>query len=133
MRSGRRLVGYFLYIALGVVLLVLGALRVVDSFWSGMGVALIVVGALRFVGWVRYRKSEAYREKVDTEISDERNSFLRGRAWAWAGYLFILIASVATIAFRVLGQELLSLASSWAVCLVLVLYWISYLILRKKY
>lgn len=133
MRSGRRLLGYFLCIAVGITLLVLGAFGVVDSFWSGMGASLIAVGALRFVGWVRYRKSEAYREKVDTETTDERNSFLRGRAWAWAGYLFILIAAVATIVFRVLGQELLSLVSSYSICLMVVLYWISYLILRKKY
>ena len=31
------------------------------------------------------------------------------------------------------GQELLSFAASWAVCLMLVLYWGSYLWLRRKY
>ena len=133
MRSAKRLIGYFLCIAVGITLLLLDALCVVDPFWSGVGAALIAVGALRFVGWVRYRKSEAYREKVDTETSDERNSFLRGRAWAWAGYLFILIAAVATIVFRIIGQELLSLAASYAICLMLILYWGAYLILRKKY
>ena len=133
MRLCRRVVAYVLFAAIGVTLLVLGAMGVVDSFWSGMGSALLVVAALRFVGMIRFHKSEAYREKVETAASDERNRFLRDRAWAWTGYLFVLIASVCTIAFKVAGQELLSMASGYAVCLMLVLYWGAYFILRRKY
>ena len=133
MRTGRKIVGYLLCIAVGITLLVLGAMGVVDSFWSGMGSALLVIAALRFVGMIRFHKSEAYREKVETAASDERNRFLRDRAWAWTGYLFVLIASVCTIAFKVAGQELLSMASGYAVCLMVVLYWGAYFILRRKY
>ena len=133
MRLCRRIVAYVLFAVIGVTLLVLGALGVVDSFWSGMGSALLVIAALRFIGMIRFHKSEAYREKVETEASDERNRFLRDRAWAWTGYLFVLIASVCTIVFKAMGQELLSMASVHAVWIMMVLYWVAYLILRKKY
>lgn len=133
MKFGKMLVKYLICAGLGVVLLVLGIAEVVDAFWSGMGSALLVVSAVRLVGLCRLQKDESYREKVETEISDERNRFIRNKAWAWAGYLFILIASVAVIVLRVMEQNLLSTVACGAVWLMLILYWGAYFILRKKY
>lgn len=117
----------------GLVLMGLGIAEMVDEFWSGMGSALAVVGGLRLLRYYRLNKNEAYREKMEIAETDERNHFIRAKAWSWAGYLFIIIAGLGTIIFKVLGQDLLSMVSSSAVCLMLVLYWISFLVLRKKY
>ncbi len=133
MKTGKLIVKCVILAVLGISLIVLGCLEKVDSFWSGMGGALIAVGAMRLVQSLRYQKNEEYREKVDTELADERNQFIRNKAWAWAGYIFVLIAAVCCIVLKVMGQELLSTVASTAVCLVLVLYWVSFLILRKKY
>ena len=105
----------------------------VDMFWNGMGSGLLVVGALQLLRQYRFSKNEAYREKIEIEEKDERNQFIRNKTWAWTGYLFVLIAAVLCIIFKIVGQEVLSFAASGAVCLMLVLYWISYFILRKKY
>jgi len=67
------------------------------------------------------------------QFTDERNLFLHSKAWAWAGYCFVIIAAVASIVLRIAGQDLLSTAAGFAVCLITVLYWIAYLIERKKY
>ena len=133
MKNSKRTVAYIVYIVLGVALLVLGMLDVVDSFWSGMGGALIAVGAIRAIQLLRYSKDESYREKWDVEVQDERNRFIRNKAWAWAGYLFVLIAAVCTLVFKLLGQDLLSMAASFAVSILVLLYWICYMILKKKY
>lgn len=133
MGRGKHILQCLIYFALGGILLGLGCAGVVDDFWTGMGAALLAVGAVRLVRAYRLRKDEAYREQYETEMADERNRFLRNKAWAWAGYLFILIAAAASIALRVLGYELLSYAASGAVCLVMLLYWGAYLALRKKY
>lgn len=133
MKTDRRIVAYIIYLVTGVTLLVLGALEVLDSFWSGMGGALIAMGILRVIQLLRYSKDEAYREKWDVETQDERNQFLRNKAWAWAGYLFVLIAAVCAIVFKLLGQELLSMAAGFAVCILVLLYWVCYLVLKKKY
>ena len=50
-----------------------------------------------------------------------------------AGYLFVILAGVSCIIFKIVGQEILSFAASGAICIMLVLYWISYLILKRKY
>ena len=106
---------------------------VIDEFWSGFGSSLFVVGILLLIRQVRYRTNEEYKETVDTAIADERNNFLRMKAWSWAGYLFVMIAACATIMLKLAGKEDLMMISSGSICLVMVLYWISYMVLKKKY
>ena len=133
MKLEREILRYVIYIAIGMILFGLGAAEIVDEFWSGMGGGLLAVGILRMVRWLRFRKDEEYREKVETAIKDERNAFLRNKAWAWAGYLFVLVSGVLVIVLKVMGRELLSAAAAWAMCLMLIFYWGSYLVLKRKY
>ena len=117
----------------GLALIGLGFVEIVDEFWSGMGSALLVIGIIRLLRFYRLKKNEAYRDKMETAVTDERNQFIRMKAWSWAGYLFIMVSAIATIIFRVLGHDLLCQVASGAVCLMLVLYWVSYFVLKKKY
>ena len=122
-----------LWLAIGLPLMGLSVAGVLDEFWSGMGSALMVIGACRLVRAYRLGKSESYREKMETFETDERFHFLRAKAWSWAGYLFVIIGGISVIVLKLIGQELLSLAASCAVCLMLVLYWGAYFVLKKKY
>ena len=133
MKYDRRMVLSIFWVLLGAALFICSALGMVDSYWSGMGGGFLAVGIIQLIRHIRYRKNEDYREKVDVANSDERNRFLTGKAWAWAGYLFVLVSGVATIALKVMGQDMWSLAASYALCLLLVLYWGSYLLLKRKY
>ena len=120
-------------LAAGLLLIGLGCAEIVDEFWSGMGSALLVIGVIRLLRFYRLKKNDSYREKMETAQTDERNQFIRAKAWSWAGYLFIMVSAIATIIFRILGQDLLSQFASYTVCLMLVLYWVSYFVLKKKY
>ena len=131
--SKKRIVIQILEIAAGIILLGLGIAGKVDEFWSGMGGALIGVGTMYLVQTVRYQKNEAYRENVDMERSDERNKFLQMKSWQMAAGCFTMIAAVGTFVFKFAGKEDLMMLCSGAVCLLLVLYWICFLYLRKKY
>ena len=122
-----------IFMVVGLTLVVLAFLGMLNDFWNGMGSALVIVGAVRLLRDHRMNKNEAYREKVEVAATDERNQFIRGKAWSWAGYLFIIIAGLGTIGFKIMGQDMLSLAASYSVCLMLCLYWISYYVLRRKY
>ena len=133
MKMNRRMLVYVIYILLGGVLVGLGCAEMVDEFWSGMGGALVAIGVLRLVRVYRLNKDESYREWMEVESADERNRFIRNKAWAWAGYLFLIICAIGTIIFKLLGQDLLCTASSGAVCLMLVLFWVSFFILKRKY
>ena len=120
-------------LVLGLVLVALSCLEALDEFWSGMGSALMAMGIVRLLRGHRLRKNEAYREKMEVQTTDERLKYIRNKAWAWAGYLFILFSGIAVIVLEIAGQHLLSMVASCVVCLMLVLYWICFWILAKKY
>ena len=121
------------WILIGAVLFGLGTFDIIDSFWGGMGTGLIAVGIVQTVRWVRYRSNSEFREKFDRSVNDERNRFISNKAWAWAGYISVLAGAVGAVVFKVMGKEELSLFCSMAVCLLLVLYWMCYFVLNRKY
>lgn len=133
MRSTKRLVASIVEILIGAVLLICNFTGLLDEFWSGMGAALIVVGALFLIRQIRYNTNETYRDTVNVEVNDERNKYISMKAWSWSGYLFVLIAAIAAIALKILDKDELVYFASGSVCLIVVLYWLSYLVLRKKY
>ena len=133
MKITKKLISYILTIAVGATLLTLAIAGVLDSFWGGMGASLLVMSILRLSQLYLYKTDKAYHEKMDTEVSDERNRFLRNKAWAWAGYLFVMLGAVGAIVFKLMGKEELMMMASFSVCLIMVFYWISYTFLKKKY
>ena len=121
------------YIIIGLILSLLSFLSIVDEWWQSFGVAILVVGVLDIFRHIRYINNREYREKVDLSNNDERIRFIAMKAWSWAGYMFVMIAALGVIGFQIAGLEIWSIACSFCVCLVIVLYWISYMILNKKY
>ena len=133
MKIKRRLIWGIFWITLGLTLTVLGIMGRIDSYWSGMGGGLLAVGVLQMVRFVKYMSNEEYREKTDLANNDERNRFISGRAWAWTGYLLVFIGAAGSIVFKLIGREDLMMFASLSVCLILVVYWVCYLILSRKY
>ena len=121
------------WLILGSILIVLSFMGKVDSFWNGMGSALFVIGIINLIRMYKLSKNEAYREKVEIEYSDERNRFIRNKAWAWAGYIFTIISSICSIILKIMGQDLLSIACGFSTLLLIVIFWISYFYLKRKY
>ena len=127
-----------LYIVLGIALFV--SCQIVDlgnstlaQILPGMGGALFGVGIVRLVMGIKLEKDAEYRENYEIRINDERNRYLRMKAWSWAGYVFVLIAAVATIVFAVADRKELMMLASGGLCIMLVRYWVSYMIVRRKY
>jgi len=134
MYNNKRLALSILYVVLGLSFTALSIAGVSDSpYLSGMGGGLTVVGAIQLIRNLRYRMDAAYREKVDTAVNDERNSFLRMKSWAWTGYIVVLAEGIGVIVAALLGRELVMQVLSYSVCLILCVYWITWLILSRKY
>ncbi len=129
----KRMIFSIVWLVMGAILLALAFAGKVDEFWNSFGFALAIVGALQLLRFHRFNKNPAYREAVEIAESDERNHFIRNKAWAWAGYIFVLTMAIAVIAFRVMGYDQLSYFASMTICFMLILYWVAYMILRKKY
>ena len=133
MVNRRNLISMIVLVGFGVLLNGLYFAGMADEFWSGLGTAFMFAAAVRLVRLIKYKNNPQYRENFDVEVNDERNKYISTKAWAWAGYLFVLISAIVGIVLRVMGEnELSGFASMWT-CLMLVLYWVSYIILKRKY
>ena len=133
MKSNRRMILSIFWVVLGAALLGANLTGLLGDYWGGLGGGLLGVGVFQVIRNVRYLNNPEYREKVNTANNDERNRFLANKAWAWAGYLYVLVAAVATIVFQLLGKTELSTAAGFSVCIIMVFHWLSYLYLQKKY
>jgi len=133
MKTNKRLLANIVELFIGIILSILSIIGILDSYWGGMGTALVIVGGIMLLRQIRYRTNTEYKDKMDLEISDERNKFLRIKAWSWAGYLFVIAGAIGSIVLKILGMDQYVLFASGSVCLIMVLYWVSYLVLQKKY
>ena len=134
MYNNKRLMLSIIWIVLGSVLMVLSVIGKLDSsMYSGMGGALIVIGILQTVRNLKYRRNTEYRKKIDTEVRDERNRFLSMKSWSWTGYIVVLVEGIGLVAATVAGEQTIQRILSYSVCLIIVVYWITYMILSRKY
>ena len=131
--NNKRFIASIVEIILGFALWICSAIGMIDSYWGGMGGGLMGVGIVFLIRSIRYKRDPEYKEEYDVEMNDERNKFIRLKAWSWAGYLYMMLAAVGSIAFKLMGREDLMFFCSGSVCLVLVLYLISYVIVKNKY
>lgn len=133
MNNRNRMIASGCWIVIGAALMAAGYAGWIDDYWQGMGTALLIVGVLQMLRWIRYHKDQGYREKMDVEAKDERNRFISSKAWAWAGYLYVLIGAAASVGFKLAGNDLMTKAAAMSVCLMMVFYWLCYAVLRRKY
>ena len=121
-------------ILLGVSLSIAGYQGLIqDEFWTSFAYAMIIIGVINLLRCFRYEKDESYRENFDISATDERNRYLSTKAWAWSGYWVVMGGGVGTIVFKLLGKEELMMYCSYSACIMMLLYWINYLYLKKKY
>ena len=133
MKYGKKIYLSAFWMVLGAALIGCEIAGLFSEVWSGVGGGLLVVGALQVYRQMKYRKNEEYREKVDIALEDERNKFLRGKAWAWAGYLFVIISAVGSLILRFAGKSELADLAACFMGLLVFLYWGSYMVLSRKY
>ena len=129
-----RLIVAVSYILLGLVLVAVDLMGQTDNyFYASFGFALIIMGLLRIF---RHRKitvdEKSMRQQELTE-SDERTRMIAERAKSWTFTLSVTISGVIVLVLSLLGYHDESLPFAWRVCGMVTVYWICYLIIRKKY
>ena len=129
----RKLIISSMWIVLGIVFIVLDIMGIAtDSAFTAIGAAWIVVGVLQIYKNIKYHTNEDYKEQIDIACSDERNKFIRMKAWSYAGYIFVLGSAVVSIVLFLLGITVYAQILSYCMCSILVVYYIAYLYLQKK-
>lgn len=129
----KNLIFSIFWILLGFTLVILSAMHITkNDIYSSLGTAWIFVGILQLAKYLRYKKDSNYKEKIDTDLNDERIKYNGQKAMSWAGRTTILIAGVVALTALLFDQKQVALVSSYIVCLIVLLYWLSYSILALE-
>jgi hypothetical protein len=134
MYDNKRLALSIFWVVAGIALVVLSVMEVLDSsLYAGMGGGLAVVGVFQIVRNLKYRTNVEYREKVDVEVNDERNKYLRMKSWSWAGYITVLVEAIGVVVAMITGNHQLQITLAYSVCLITFSFWAAYMVLSRKY
>ncbi len=125
--------GAFVCMALGAAMLAVQFwVEEKADFFSSFGFALIVVGAARLLQYRRITGSEESIRAREIAETDERNLAIAARAGRAAFVIYILLGCCGMIVLQLMQRQELAQLMSLSVCALLVIYWLSYLVIRKK-
>ena len=122
------------YILLGIILLVAAFAGKSDNyFFTSFGIALMLMGILRLSQYRKITASDQALRKRELAESDERNRMMAERARSWAFSFSIMAAGILVIVLNLLGYNEEALPFAWFVCGMVALYWVCWLIIKRKY
>ena len=122
------------YILLGIVLLLAAFAGKSDNyFFTSFGIALMLMGILRLFQYRKITASDQALRKRELAESDERNRMMAERARSWAFSFSIMAAGILVIVLNLLGYNEEALPFAWFVCGMVALYWVCWLIIKRKY
>lgn len=122
------------YILLGLALVCTDLVNASDNyFYFSFGLALLLMGVLRLFRYRKITKSDQTMRKQELAEQDERTRMMAERARSWAFSFSLTAAGIWVIIQNLLGHHEEALPYGWYVCAMVVLYWICFTIIRKKY
>ena len=121
------------YIVLGLIMIAAGFITKLNSdYLSSFGLILTVLGIVRIRNYFFITKNEETIRKREIAETDERTISIMYKAKNAAFNTYIIICGSAVIILSLLNMHNEAKWISYSVCLLLIIYWISYLIYQKK-
>lgn len=98
-----------------------------------LGITFVIMGAMRTVQYRKNTKDDKTIRQMELAETDERNRMIHERAKSWAFSFSLFVAGDLTIILSLLGKHDIAQLFAWFLCGNVILYWICWNILQKKY
>ncbi len=129
----KRLYIAIIYTALGVMMIVGANITQTDNhFISSFGLGLVICGIIRIRNYIIITKNEETIQKQRIAENDERNIAIMHRARSITFFVYTMISCAAVIVLSLFNQQEAAQLIGGSLCLLLIIYWISYWVIRKK-
>ena len=124
----------FVYILIGVGMIILNVTGILtNDIMSSFGLMLFVIGIARMV---QYKRITADSESLNARRiaeNDERNVMLWTKARSLATSVYLLLLAVMVIVLYIINMQTAAQIVSYCMIAFVVIYWICYFIVSKKY
>lgn len=129
-----RIVLMLMYVVIGAVMWAVGTFGAnPNDTISAMGIAMAVCGAMLAVRNIIVIRDPEKLQKRETAETDERNVMLMQKSRSLAFAIYIMAAAVAIIVMICTGMESEARIVAFTVCGLVVIYIISYLIMKIRH
>lgn len=121
------------YIVIGAVMIAASFItKTTNEFVSSFGFALLLIGIVRIRNHFIITKNDETIKKQEIAETDERNISIANRAKSLSFTLYVFAASITVIVLQILEMGELASVIGFTVCALIIIYWISYFIIRQK-
>ncbi len=100
---------------------------------SSTGLVFVVIGIARIKKIFTLKQNEKKLSQAKLAEEDERNIMLWTKARGLTLSIFIIVQAIAVIVFQFLKMYAYSTALSYSILGIMIIYWICYIILSRKY
>ncbi len=122
------------YMLLGIIMIAGGIILKTDNeFVSSFGLVLFVLGVVRIRNYFLITRNAENIEKQRIAETDERNIAIINKARSITFITYILGLALAIIILSFLKMQDIARILSILLFLLILIYWIAYFIIRKKY
>ena len=122
-----------IYIALGVMMIAGTFVTKPDNdFISSFGFVIIVMGIVRVRNYFMITKNEETIRKQEIIETDERNIAIQDKAKSATFSIYTLLSATAVIILSLFNMHEIAKWVAYSVLLLMGIYWICYLVYRKK-
>ena len=121
------------YSILGLLIMILCFFGIIkNEFFSGYGLALLIIGVSRIRKYKLITKDEDSIRRQRIAETDERNISIVNKARSMSFIIYIIVSGVLVITFEIMEKTDIANILAYSVCGLVFVYWITYLIIRKK-
>lgn len=100
---------------------------------SSFGAVFTICGIVRLIQYFRITKNKDRMEQREIEEEDERNVMLWTNARSMAFSIYSILAGCAILVLFMMNMEFAGQIIAYTLCALVFIYWICYMVLRRKY
>ena len=120
------------YTVIGILMIIAANVLKADDTVSAYGLIFTVFGIARLRNYFLITKNEESVRRREVAETDERNVSIINRARSVSFLVYVLAAAVTVIVLSLLDMQEAVQWVSYSVFALLLIYWISYFVIRKK-
>lgn len=117
---------------LGVLMMILGFLRT-EEYISSLGLMFLIIGIARVIQYRRITQTEESLRQREIAEKDERNVLLWTKARSLTFTIYSIVLALAVIILQLMEVELIPQILAFCLFTMVLIYWICYFALSRKY
>ncbi len=121
-----------IYTVIGILMIAVGNIIKAEDIVTSYGLIFTVFGIARLRNYFVITKNDESIRKREIEETDERNVSIVNKARSVSFLIYVLVAAVTVIVLSLFDMQEAVRWVSYSVFALLLIYWTSYFVIRKK-